>query len=103
MVGKSRGGRNTRIQALTAGRGTAMAMSLSPGQAHDEVEGRKLMERLGSIQEPFQEPFQEPCNLVMGRDYEGNATRQLPWELGYIPIVPPRPHRKVQRDWSLEL
>ena len=47
--------------------------------------------------------IKEPCHLVMDRAYEGNATRQLAWELGYIPTVPPRRHRKVQWEYRSEL
>ncbi len=39
----------------------------------------------------------------MGRAYEGNATRQLAEELGYIPTVPPRRHRKVRWEYRREL
>lgn len=39
----------------------------------------------------------------MDRAYEGNRTRQLARALAYIPTVPPRRHRKVQWECSLEL
>ena len=29
----------------------------------------------------------------MDRAYEGDATRQLAWELGFTPVVPPKRHR----------
>ena len=56
---------------------TALAISLSPGQAHDGVEGRKLLERVGSQK--------EHRNLVMDRAYEGNQTRRTGPELGIHP------------------
>ena len=74
---------------------TVLVIALSPGQAHDGVAGRKLLERVGKQQ--------EYRNLVMDRAYEGAETRQLAWDLGYIPTVPPRQHRKVQWEYSLEL
>ena len=46
-----------------------MTFSLSPGQAHDASEGRRLLNRLGSQQENL--------SVVMDRAYEGNETRQL--------------------------
>ena len=58
-----------------------MTFCLSPGQAHDAPEGRKLLERLG-LQD--QNPF-----LLMDRAYEGNETRQLALTLGFTPVVPP--------------
>ena len=41
-----------------------MTFSLSPGQAHDAPEGRKLLNRLG--------PQRENPSVVMDRAYEGN-------------------------------
>ncbi len=67
---------------------TALAISLSPGQAHDGVEGRKLLKRLGCQE--------ERRHLVMDRAYEGDQTRQLAWDLGHILVVPPRRHRRVR-------
>ncbi len=80
---------------MAADERTSLACSLSPGQAHDGVEGRKLLTRVGRLA--------EPRDLVMDRAYEGNATRQLAEELGYIPTVPPRRHRKVRWEYSREL
>ena len=60
---------------------TAITFSLSPGQAHDAPEGRALLSRLG--------PPSRPLHLIMDRAYEGNGTRQLALDLGFIPVVPP--------------
>ena len=60
---------------------TAITFSLSPGQAHDAPEGRKLLTRLGSQR--------GNPSLLMDRAYEGNETRQLALALGFQPVVPP--------------
>ena len=60
---------------------TALTLSLSPGQAHDAPEGRKLLNRLG--------PQHHNPSLLMDRAYEGNETRQLALALGFTPVVPP--------------
>ena len=52
-----------------------VTFSLSPGQAHDAPEGRKLLRRLGSRCEKLP--------LLMDRAYEGNETRQLALMLGF--------------------
>ena len=57
-----------------------MTFCLSPGQAHDEPEGRRLLKSLG--------PASRPIHLLMDRAYEGNETRQLALDLGFIPVVP---------------
>jgi transposase len=59
---------------------TAITFSLSPGQAHDAPAARELLHRLGA-------PCR-PLHLIMDRAYEGNETRQLALDLGFIPVVP---------------
>ena len=64
---------------------TAIRFALAPGQAHDAVEGRKLLNSLG-----------RPCwpiHLLMDKAYEGDETRQLALDLGFIPVVPPKSNR----------
>ena len=70
-------------------------MALSPGQAHDGGEGRKLLTLRGTP-----EP---PADLLMARAYAGNVTRQLAADLGYWPVAPPPRHRKVKWDYAKEL
>ena len=74
---------------------TAMTFSLSPGQAHDAPEGRKLLNRLG--------PQQENLSMVMDRAYESNQTRQLALALGFTPVVPPLATRVVPWEYDKEL
>ena len=64
---------------------TAITFALSPGQAHDAPEGRKLLRKLGKA------PW--PLHLLMDRAYEGDETRQLALDLGFIPVVPPKQNR----------
>jgi len=60
---------------------TAVTFSVSPGQADDAPHGRGLLSGLGK------QP--EWRFLVMDRAYEGNQTRQLALNLGFVPVVPP--------------
>jgi transposase len=64
---------------------TAITFALSPGQAGDAPEGRKLLQRLGKA------PW--PIHLLMDRAYEGDETRQFALDLGFAPVVPPHPNR----------
>jgi transposase len=84
-IGKSRGGWNTKIHLVAADARTAVAFSLSPGEAHDAPEGRDLLQALG--------PMPGSLPLIMDRAYEGNETRQLVLELGMIPVGPPKSNR----------
>jgi len=40
------------------------------------------------------------CHLLMDCAYEGDETRQLALDLGFIPIVPPNPQRVA--PWKLK-
>jgi transposase len=72
---------NTKIHLVAADARTALTFSLSPGQAHDAPAGCELLRRLG------EQP--QPLHLLMDRAYEGNETRPLALDLGFIPAVPP--------------
>lgn len=69
-----------------------MTFSLSPGQAHDAPEGRKLVTALGGPNRTM--------HLIMERAYEGDKTRQLAFDLGFIPAVPPRSIRVTAWHYS---
>lgn len=71
-----------------------MTWSLTPGQAADGPEGRRLIEAMGGPQEAGE------VALLMDSAYEGDATRELAEELGFVPVVPPNPQRK--RPWALD-
>ena len=74
---------------------TAITFSLSPGQAHDAGEGRQLLSKLGRPKWPI--------HLLMDRAYEGNETRQLALDLGFIPVVPPKSNRIESWEYDREM
>ena len=74
---------------------TPLTITLSPGQAPDGVEGRKLLTLRG--------PQPEPAYLLMARAYEGDAPCPLVWERGYCPGAPPRRQRRVKGEYDKEL
>ena len=69
-----------------------MTFALSPGQAHDAPEGRKLLRSLG--------PAPGPTYLLMDRAYEGDETRQLSLELGFTAVVPPLSSRVAPWEYD---
>ncbi|WHZ26995.1 MAG: Mobile element protein [Nitrospira sp.] len=71
---------------------TAITFALSPGQAHDAPEGRQLLQRVGRIPRPI--------HLLMDRAYEGDETRHLAVELGYVPVVPPKSNRLAPWEYD---
>lgn len=71
---------------------TAITFALSPGQAHDAPEGRKLIRKLGAPR--------WPVALIMDRAYEGDETRQLALDLGFVPVVPPKQNRVTAWEYN---
>jgi len=74
---------------------TAVAFALSPGNAHDAPQGRRLLKRLGR-------PSHRPA-LVMDRAYEDDETRQLAADLGFTPVVPPKSNRTAPWEYDRKL
>ena len=74
---------------------TAITFSLSPGQAHDAPEGRKLLRTMP--------PQDTKVSLVMDRAYEGDETRQLALDLGFEPVVPPKENRLHPWEYDREM
>ena len=94
-IGRSRGGWTTKIHMVAADARTAITFSLSPGQAHDAPEGRKLLNRLGQQH--------DSPSLIMDRAYQGDETRQLALALGYEPVVPPLRTRVEPWEYDREM
>ena len=44
-----------------------------------------------------------PLHLLMDRAYEGNETRQLALDLGFIPVVPPKQSRITPWEYDREM
>lgn len=74
---------------------TAITFALSPGQAGDAPMGRALLQSLGSIDEPL--------HVLMDKAYEGDETRQLALDLGFIPVVPPKSNRLEPWEYDREM
>lgn len=74
---------------------TALTFALSPGEAGDAPMGRALLQSLGSIDDPL--------HVLMDRAYEGDETRQLALDLGFIPVVPPKSNRLEPWTYDREM
>lgn len=94
-IGKTRSGWNTKLHMVAASDRDGVIFSLSSGSCGDGPEGRALLRQLG--------PVGHPVYLLMDRVYEGDETRALAMELGYIPVVPPKSNRKDPWDYDKEL
>ena len=82
-VGRSRGGRTTKIHALTEDRGRPVAFLITPGNCHDLPAARDLL--------PTVPP---PRRLLADRAYDANSLRNWLAERRVKAVIPPNPTRK---------
>lgn len=78
---------------ISADAQTAVTFSLSPGNAGDAPEGRKLLNTL-------ENSGWDGVNVIMDKAYEGDETRQLVFDLGMAPVVPPKSNRVAPWNYS---
>ena len=81
---------------VAAGHDRAVAFSLSPGQAGDAPEGRKLLKTLENC-------GWDGTKVIMDKAYEGDETRQLAFDLGVEPVGPPKKNRLSVWEYDREL
>jgi len=81
-IGRSRGGRTTKIHALTDRRGRPLAFLLTGGQVADCKAGAGLFERLPT------------CRIVLAdKGYDSDAIRRQIEARGAAPNIPPKANR----------
>ena len=82
-VGRSRGGRNTKIHALADAKGRLIAILLTGGEAHDCPVAERLIRRVKS-----------PERLLGDKAYDSAELREELDERGTRPVIPNRCNRK---------
>ena len=93
-IGKSKGGRNTKLHVVSADDKVIAEMHLSGGECHDGPEGRKSIANIGG------DFWGAP--ILMDRAYESDETRMLARVCGHTPIVPPKENRKEKWAYDKE-
>jgi transposase len=90
-IGRSRGGRTTKIHALTDAHGRPVALTLTPGNAHD-LEGARDLLALVVV----------PSRLIADRAYDANKLRDWLSQRGADAVIPPNPTRKHPHTWDAD-
>jgi transposase len=91
-VGRSRGGRNTKIHALADAKGRLIAILLTGGEAHDCPVAERLIDRV-----------EEAERLLGDRAYDSAGLRQELEQRGTKPVIPNRSNRKRRFRFSKRL
>lgn len=91
-VGRSRGGRNTKIHALADAKGRLIAILLTGGEAHDCPVAERLIARV------------EAADRMLGdRAYDSADLREELQQRGTKPVIPNRSNRKRPFRFSKRL
>jgi transposase len=91
-VGRSRGGRNTKIHALADAKGRLIAILLTGGEAHDCPVAERLIRRVKSAK-----------RMLGDKAYDSAELREELDERGTRPVIPNRSNRKQPFDFSKRL
>ena len=88
-IGRSRGGRTTKIHALTDEKGRPIAFLLTGGQAADCTAAEELLERMPE------------CRILHAdKGYDTNAVRRKVEARGAMPNIPPKANRRWKSCFS---
>ncbi len=86
-IGRTKGGRNTKLHAICDLKGRPLVLLLPPGNVHDCKVAKACIEAVPPSAE-----------LVADKGYDSKALREWLDERGTTAVIPPRKNRKVQYD-----
>jgi transposase len=84
-IGRSRGGRTTKIHAIVDAHGNPVALSLSRGQAHDINQAAPLLDQV------------ELGAFLADKGYGSDALVAMLNERGITPVIPSKANRRTPR------
>ena len=88
-IGRSRGGRNTKIHAVADAKGRLLSFLLTGGQAHDCPPAKRLIRRTKPAQQ-----------LIGDKAYDSAELRQWLEDRGTEPVIPNTATRKLPFDFD---
>lgn len=90
-IGRTKGGRNTKVHAICDERGRPLLFLLTPANTHDCKVAQRCIEALPPSAE-----------LVADKGYDSRALREWLEARGTKPVIPPRRYRKTLYDYDRE-
>jgi transposase len=88
-IGRSRGGRTTKIHALTDDLGRPLSFLITPGNTHDLAGARELLATA-----------RLPRRLLADRAYDARSLRDWLYERKVRAVIPPNPTRKHPHSYD---
>nr|WP_188819823.1 IS5 family transposase [Novosphingobium indicum] len=88
-IGRTKGGRNTKLHAVCDAKGRPVVLLLTPGNVHDCKVAQLCIEAMPPS-----------TQLVADKGYDSQALREWLDERGTEAVIPPRKNRKIQYDYD---
>lgn len=103
-IGRTKGGRNTKLHAVCDAKGRPHVLLLTPGNVHDCKVARACIEALPPSAELVADLQSAPRPVPPGdrsaMGYDSQALRDWLDERGTKAVIPPRRNRKVQYEYD---
>ena len=88
-IGRTKGGRNTKLHAVCDAKGRPLVLLLTPGNVHD-----------CKVAQPCIEAMPPAAERVADKGYDSKALRDWLAERGTTAVIPPRKNRKVRYHYD---
>ncbi|MEW9612425.1 IS5 family transposase [Shinella sp. S4-D37] len=88
-IGRTKGGRNTKLHAVCDAKGRPVVLLLTPGNVHDCKVAQRCIEAMPRSSE-----------LVADKGYDSQALRAWLDERGTQAVIAPRKNRKIQYEYD---
>jgi transposase len=88
-IGRTKGGRNTKLHAICDEKGRPCVLLLTPGNVHDCRAAQQCIEAVPPS-----------AHLVADKGYDSKALRERLLARGTQAVIPPRRNRKIQYDYD---
>ncbi|WNE93873.1 IS5 family transposase [Streptomyces luomodiensis] len=96
-LGRSRGGLTTRIHLACDGRGRPLAILVTPGQRHDSVCARPLLERIRVPRTGLGRPRCRPGQVIADKAYSSRGFRAYLRRRGIAHTIPEKTDQRRHR------
>ncbi|MFJ1874302.1 IS5 family transposase [Streptomyces chartreusis] len=96
-LGRSRGGLTTKIHLACDGRGRPLAILLTPGQRHDSICARPLLERIRVPRVGLGRPRCRPDHVIADKAYSSRSFRAYLRRRGIAQTIPEKTDQQRHR------
>ncbi|WP_371651142.1 IS5 family transposase [Streptomyces mirabilis] len=96
-LGRSRGGLTTKVHLACDGQGRPLAFLLSPGQRHDSVSARSLLERIRVPRLGLGRPRCRPDHVIADKAYSSRGFRAYLRRRGIAHTIPEKQDQQRHR------